>query len=60
MILVLKMTKKYHIGKPSFVKKKKIFCETFPYDNDVSDNCDNNFGTFDDFGVKMTKKYHIT
>ena len=22
------------------------------YDNDVSDNCDNNFGTFDDFGVK--------
>ena len=20
------------------------------YDNDVSDNCDNNFGTFDDFG----------
>ena len=22
------------------------------YDNDVSDDCDNNFGTFDDFGVK--------
>ena len=22
------------------------------YDNDVSDNCDRNFGTFDDFGVK--------
>ena len=22
------------------------------YDNDVSDNCDHNFGTFDDFGVK--------
>ena len=22
------------------------------YDNDVSDNCENNFGTFDDFGVK--------
>ena len=21
------------------------------YDNDVSDNCDHNFGTFDDFGV---------
>ena len=29
------------------------------YDNDVSDNCDHNFGTFDDFGVKNTKKYHI-
>ena len=22
------------------------------YDNDVSDNCDHNFGTFDDFGFK--------
>ena len=22
------------------------------FDNDVSDNCDHNFGTFDDFGVK--------
>ena len=21
------------------------------FDNDVSDNCDHNFGTFDDFGV---------
>ena len=30
------------------------------YHNYVSDNCDYNFGTFDDFGVKMTKKYHIT
>ena len=34
------------------------------YDNDGSDNCDQNFGTFDDLGVKfvfkMTKKYHIT
>ena len=27
------------------------------YDNDGSDNYDYNFGTFDDFGVKMTKKY---
>ena len=26
------------------------------YDNDVSDNCDNNFGTFDDFGVKDDQK----
>ena len=26
------------------------------YDNDVSDNCDNNFGTFDDFGVKNYQK----
>merc|ERR1712016_499431 len=26
------------------------------YDNDVSDNCDNNFGTFDDFGLKNDKK----
>ena len=30
------------------------------YDNGVSDNCDQNFGTFDDFVLKMTKKYHIT
>ena len=27
------------------------------YDNGVSDNCDHNSGTFDDFGVK---KYRIT
>ena len=26
------------------------------YDNDVSDNCDNNFGIFDDFGVKNDQK----
>ena len=26
------------------------------YDNDVSDNCDNNFGTFDAFGVKNDQK----
>ena len=26
------------------------------YDNDVSDNCDRNFGTFDDFGVKNDQK----
>ena len=26
------------------------------YDNDVSDNCDNNFGTFDDFGIKNDQK----
>ena len=28
------------------------------YDNDVnvSDNCDNNFGTFDDLGVKNDQK----
>ena len=26
------------------------------YDNDVSDNCDNNFGTLDDFGVKNDQK----
>ena len=30
------------------------------YDNDVSDNCDHNFGTFNDFGVKNDQKYHIT
>ena len=30
------------------------------YDNDVSDNCDNNFGTFNDFGVKNDQKYHKT
>ena len=26
------------------------------YDNGVSDNCDQNFGTFDDFGVKNDQK----
>ena len=26
------------------------------YDNDVSDNCDHNFGTFDDFGVRNDQK----
>ena len=26
------------------------------YDNDVSDNCDHNFCTFDDFGVKNDQK----
>merc|ERR1712218_384647 len=26
------------------------------YDNDVSDNCDHNFGTFDNFGVKNDQK----
>ena len=26
------------------------------YDNDVSDNCDNNFGSFDNFGVKNDQK----
>ena len=26
------------------------------YDNDVSDNCDHNFGTFDDFGVNNDQK----
>ena len=26
------------------------------YDNDVSDNCDHNFGTFVDFGVKNDQK----
>ena len=28
------------------------------YDNDVSDNCDHNFGTFDDFGVKNDQKVY--
>ena len=30
------------------------------YNNDVSDNCDHNFGTFDDLVLKMTKKYNLT
>ena len=28
------------------------------YDNDVSDNCDDNFGTFDDFGVENNQKVY--
>ena len=39
---------------------KKIIFSFDDYYNDGSDNCDHNFGTFDDFGVKITKKYHIT
>ena len=42
-----------HITEPSITLNDE-------YDNDVSDNCDHNFGTFDDFGVKNTKKYRIT
>ena len=38
------------------VKINVLVCITEPsnddFDNDVSDNCDHNFGTFDDFGVK--------
>ena len=29
------------------------------YDNDGSDNCDYNFVTFDDFGVKNDKKKYM-
>ena len=28
------------------------------YDNDKSDNCDYNFGTFSDFGVKNDQKVY--
>ena len=28
------------------------------YNNDVSDNCDNNFGTFDDFSVKNDQQVY--
>ena len=42
------------------VKNDVFACITEPsnddYDNDVSDNCDNNFGTFDDFGFKNDQK----
>ena len=42
------------------VKNDVLACITEPsnndYDNDVSDNCDHNFGTFDDFGVKNDQK----
>ena len=37
-------------------QKRRLAHSTEPsnddYDNDVSENCDHNFGTFDDFGVK--------
>ena len=32
---------------------KKIIFSFDDYYNDGSDNCDHNFGTFDDFGVKI-------
>ena len=42
------------------VKNDVLACITKPsnddYDNGVSDNCDHNFGTFDDFGVKNDQK----
>ena len=42
------------------VKNNVLTCITEPsnddYDNDVCDNCDHNFGTFDDFGVKNGQK----
>ena len=41
-------------------QKRRLARNTEPsnddYDNDVSDNCDHNFGTFDDFGVKNDQK----
>ena len=43
-----------------FVCQKRLTRITEPsnddYNNDVSDNCDHNFGTFDDFGVKNEQK----
>ena len=42
-----------------FERNRFLSWEVFPnddYDNDVSDNCDHNFGTFDDFGVKNEQK----
>ena len=42
------------------VKNDVLTCITEPsnddYDNGVNDNCDQNFGTFDDFGVKNDQK----
>ena len=35
---------------------KKIIFSFDDYYNDGSDNCDHNFGTFDDFGVKNNQK----
>ena len=41
-------------------KRRLIACITEPsnddYNNDVSDNCDHNYGTFDDFGVKNDQR----
>ena len=41
-------------------QKQRLACITEPsnddYDNHVSDSCDHNFDTFDDFGVKNDKK----
>ena len=40
------------------VKKQRFstYYKTNDYDNDGSDNCDYNFGTFDNFGVKNDQK----
>ena len=41
----------------TFVDTNTFFdTELFQNDNDVSDNCDHNFGTFYDFGVKNDQK----
>ena len=41
-------------------QKQRLACITEPsnddYDNHVSDSCDHNFDTFDDFGVKNDQK----
>ena len=41
----------------TFVDTNTFFdTKLFQNDNDVSDNCDHNFGTFDDFGVENDQK----
>ena len=50
----------FHKGTPH--RNKNVFFRALPlprnneYDNDGSDNCDYNFGTFDNFGVKNDQK----
>ena len=44
----------HNLGIREDINGKKTF--SFDYDNDVSDNCDHNFGTFDDFGVNNDQK----
>ena len=50
---------------PQFGQPVPLFLDVLPritepsnddYGNDGSDNCDHNFGTFDDFGVKNDQK----
>ena len=59
-VIKLKALRVY-FGRQSNVLKRITEPSNDEYDNNVSDNCDYKFSTFDDFGVKdYQKSMHIT